>query len=201
MELTLEMKLVQELWSNAVWRRYFNDPTSVYGAPGMTRREAYTVYLGSAAWHLRRDAAMERTGGACGRCSIARATEVHHQSYARLGDELPADLAPLCGACHMHEHGLLSDDAVRQRVARLAAGLPGVCVPTDSVSTEGWSSTARERRRRIINRMFCGAIDAEPAVNAIRVIAMEEAARPRSRAERERNDTADVLREVYADDE
>jgi len=40
---------------------------------------------------------------ACGKPKF----QLHHRSYARLGNELPRDLIPLCGSCHKKVHDYL----------------------------------------------------------------------------------------------
>lgn len=71
----------------------------------------------------------------------------------------------------------------------------------ESVPAEGWSVGARERRRVIIDRMRRGMIDPDTAMSAIQVLVAEEAERPRTKEQRERDDTTEALREVYSDDE
>ncbi len=47
----------------------------------------------------------ERSGGTCERCTKARATEVHHTTYHRLGFEHMDDLQHVCPQCHGRCHG------------------------------------------------------------------------------------------------
>jgi 5-methylcytosine-specific restriction endonuclease McrA len=66
----------------------------------------YEDYLWSPWWrrHVRRQA-LHRANHTCQRCG-RRATEVHHLTYERLGNEHPDDLQPLCDDCHRAAHGL-----------------------------------------------------------------------------------------------
>jgi 5-methylcytosine-specific restriction endonuclease McrA len=63
----------------------------------------YTRYLRSPEWRARRAATLARDGGCC-RCCGARAAQVHHQTYARVGEERPEDLISLCARCHKGVH-------------------------------------------------------------------------------------------------
>lgn len=64
--------------------------------------ERYADYLLSVHWvEMRRRMLAGRRCG-CG----ARATQLHHLTYERLGDELPTDLEPLCERCHRGRHSL-----------------------------------------------------------------------------------------------
>ncbi len=74
-----------------------------------TRREGrapdfYQAYLNSPAWRKTRNDALRRAGYKCERCGVRRDFNVHHRSYARLGNEVPADLEVLCFTCHNGHH-------------------------------------------------------------------------------------------------
>jgi 5-methylcytosine-specific restriction endonuclease McrA len=58
----------------------------------------------SAGWRRRRAQALRRTGRRCQECG-ARATDVHHLTYAHLGDERPDELIAVCESCHNRLHG------------------------------------------------------------------------------------------------
>ena len=64
----------------------------------------YDAYLKSAEWIVTRSQVLHRAGGRCERCHGAEATEVHHLTYERVGDELPGDLQALCPPCHRLAH-------------------------------------------------------------------------------------------------
>lgn len=70
----------------------------------------YRMYLLSDEWQLRRLEALRAAGFRCERCGWIshglRGLEVHHRTYERLGQELPADLEVLCRLCHAEEHGI-----------------------------------------------------------------------------------------------
>lgn len=65
----------------------------------------YAEYLRSEHWLITRAAALRRAGGRCCLCAKRGKLEVHHNTYERLGCELPEDLAVLCGTCHPGFHG------------------------------------------------------------------------------------------------
>lgn len=67
---------------------------------GAAAQVLYRHYLASTAWK-RRSARLRR--GACALCQRP-AWEVHHRTYARVGDEREGDLIALCGPCHARHH-------------------------------------------------------------------------------------------------
>lgn len=74
-------------------------PSAVYAS--------YAEYLRSPIFRVVRSLALRRTGGRCA-CG-AEAHEVHHPEgrYPPWGTfDVPADLSPICHACHCREHGV-----------------------------------------------------------------------------------------------
>lgn len=69
-------------------------------------RMLYEAYIRSKAWQSKRLDAMQRAGDLCEHCRLAMATQVHHKTYDRIGDEKPDDLMALCNDCHCGKHGL-----------------------------------------------------------------------------------------------
>ena len=66
----------------------------------------YEEVLCSALWWERREEIIEVRGAMCERCGMDRVElELHHLTYARLGDESDGDLELLCGECHCRAHG------------------------------------------------------------------------------------------------
>lgn len=68
------------------------------------RREEYRRYLLTPEWRERRKVVLERDRYLCQGCLRNRATEVHHKTYAHLGNELFFELVSLCGDCHSIAH-------------------------------------------------------------------------------------------------
>lgn len=64
----------------------------------------YRLYLKSDYWCGVQDTILARSKGTCEYCRTRSASHVHHQSYARLGEELPSDLIHLCLTCHSTWH-------------------------------------------------------------------------------------------------
>ncbi len=62
-----------------------------------------TGYLRSGWWKLRRKVALLRAACRCQHCE-KRGRDVHHTSYANLGNEFDGDLLVLCRSCHEAEH-------------------------------------------------------------------------------------------------
>lgn len=63
----------------------------------------YTEYLESEKWKSKRAEVMRRDKFTCQGCH-GRATEVHHLTYANVGDELLFQLIALCEDCHQRVH-------------------------------------------------------------------------------------------------
>lgn len=72
----------------------------------------YQEYLSSAGWQRRRMVVIRLARYTCQRChwnvyeESGRWLEVHHLSYANLGDELVGDVEVLCSVCHAGAHGV-----------------------------------------------------------------------------------------------
>ena len=68
--------------------------------------DAYTMYLASEAWQLRRIQAIAAADSKCERCAkpgTDKSLHVHHLTYERLGRERVSDLRALCRDCHTIE--------------------------------------------------------------------------------------------------
>lgn len=64
----------------------------------------YLNYIRSKQWAQIRDEHLERCERWCEICHAARACQVHHWTYARLGHEHPLDLCAVCVTCHHRIH-------------------------------------------------------------------------------------------------
>jgi 5-methylcytosine-specific restriction endonuclease McrA len=71
----------------------------------------YQSYMQSPAWFAKRRAKIidaDYTCAECGYCALTHpvdiALEVHHKTYARLGNECMSDLEVLCYFCHTRRH-------------------------------------------------------------------------------------------------
>lgn len=65
----------------------------------------YILHLQSDYWRNIRLKVMERDCHLCQECKECSATEVHHLTYERLGNELLEDLLAVCRSCHLKIHG------------------------------------------------------------------------------------------------
>lgn len=60
----------------------------------------YDAYLRTPEWAAKREIVLTRCKRVCEACGSARATDVHHLNYKRVGEELDTDLLGLCRECH-----------------------------------------------------------------------------------------------------
>ena len=70
----------------------------------LMRKQAYGEYLETDAWQAKRAQVIARDKGVCQGCLSRRATQVHHLSYAHVGDELLFELISVCDQCHERLH-------------------------------------------------------------------------------------------------
>lgn len=68
-------------------------------------RQKYEAHLESDKWHMIRRRVFARSRGDCEGCGLRKATQVHHLTYTRLGDEMLFDLVAICDECHEKIHG------------------------------------------------------------------------------------------------
>jgi 5-methylcytosine-specific restriction endonuclease McrA len=67
-------------------------------------RSAYTEYMQSPEWRSRRSLYFETHERRCKACGDAGSIQLHHKTYARLGEERDQDLVALCRRCHLNLH-------------------------------------------------------------------------------------------------
>jgi hypothetical protein len=77
---------------------------ALFAARQLKEYQAYEAYLQTDAWRAKRAEALKRDGGVCQGCRTQRATQVHHLTYAHLGDELLFELISVCDDCHLRIH-------------------------------------------------------------------------------------------------
>ena len=68
------------------------------------KKKAYSRYRKSWRWRNKRKRIMNRAGYKCRKCGRP-ATQVHHETYRRVGRERLSDLTAVCGGCHKRIHG------------------------------------------------------------------------------------------------
>jgi 5-methylcytosine-specific restriction endonuclease McrA len=64
----------------------------------------YGSYLASPEWRAKRQMVFKRSNGVCEGCGINKATEVHHLTYANVGQEFLFELVAICEPCHDRLH-------------------------------------------------------------------------------------------------
>jgi hypothetical protein len=65
----------------------------------------YNQYLKSPAWRERAAMVKRRSGGMCEGCGARAAVQVHHETYAHVGNEFLWELRAICNVCHERIHG------------------------------------------------------------------------------------------------
>jgi len=95
------IQLMQNHATNEQWQRLFI-------ADVARQTWLYPAYLKSAAWRAKREERITIDGNHCGICLVnAGPLEVHHRTYARIGNEnAKTDLVAVCRCCHREEHGI-----------------------------------------------------------------------------------------------
>jgi 5-methylcytosine-specific restriction endonuclease McrA len=99
---------LSERWNQKI-RDYWDRRQQAYedrrrqGQEDFWRR--YDEHLSSEKWQDLRRRVFARCKGLCEGCGIRAAVQVHHLTYARLGNEMLFDLAAVCLPCHETIHG------------------------------------------------------------------------------------------------
>jgi hypothetical protein len=99
-------------WDEELYQRRLRGGLDAYHQSreaAIARRKAewkavYRRYLASADWRSVRERVLNRAWGTCEGCLEAPATEVHHRTYAHVGDELLFELVAICRPCHERLH-------------------------------------------------------------------------------------------------
>ena len=68
-------------------------------------KRTYRRYRKSRRWQTKRRTILKRAGYKCRKCGKRHATQVHHETYKRIGRERLRDLTAVCGRCHKRIHG------------------------------------------------------------------------------------------------
>ncbi len=93
----IEKRIKDYKWENT-WSPY-------NGARSRTRHtNQYESYIHSASWRKRRQRALRLGHYRCALCGSTQSLQVHHLTYAHLGNELDSELMVLCTSCHHKVH-------------------------------------------------------------------------------------------------
>lgn len=111
-------------------------------------RVNYYEYLRSPEWQVVRRLALERAAGRCQVCNQPGRLDVHHRTYARLGQELLSDVTVLCRDCHSKHHEKLPP------VEGLAAVPPIQTGPVDPDDGPPLASSNHDQAARIAEEVF-----------------------------------------------
>lgn len=94
-----------ERWSDELRVTYREIRDKELSLLWLEKREEYEEYIVSLKWLRKREEILKRDGNLCQRCKAYPATDVHHLTYANLGNEPPEDLISVCRGCHEEIHG------------------------------------------------------------------------------------------------
>jgi 5-methylcytosine-specific restriction endonuclease McrA len=94
----------------------------------------YAAYLRTAHWRNLRTQVLAGVHDKCELCGSARATQVHHKTYKRIGRERAEDLMAVCAPCHKAHHGKKLDRKVdrgyiQPKSAKITAPTGVIVVP------------------------------------------------------------------------
>ncbi len=64
----------------------------------------YSEYIQSKIWNYNKKLALVKANHKCQLCGFGSELDVHHLSYANLGQEKDGDLLVLCRRCHRDSH-------------------------------------------------------------------------------------------------
>ena len=110
-------KRADEFWTDAHDKAasdYFHEYLSVISQVQTQRtvhldyaesKRRYDEYLLSPEWKERRNRIVRRDKNQCQSCASKSQLNVHHLTYARIGNEHDDDLVTVCRACHQRIHG------------------------------------------------------------------------------------------------
>jgi len=77
----------------------------------MKQQIDYKQYLASREWRLKRKEVIELNNGICERCGTRAIEDIHHLTYASIGNESPLrDLMGVCHPCHEYLAAERDDD-------------------------------------------------------------------------------------------
>ncbi len=98
-------------WDNDSENRYLLDfyrniteIRKIHGWDNQSWWQRYDQYLRSPKWRSLRLQILERDNYTCRLCSTNPATQVHHDTYERVGHEFCDDLLSVCLSCHYAFH-------------------------------------------------------------------------------------------------
>ena len=79
----------------------------------------YQQYLASREWRAKRKEVIELADGICKRCASRPIENVHHITYANIGQESLSDLLGVCRPCHEYLAAERNDDPALEIIHRI----------------------------------------------------------------------------------
>lgn len=96
-------------WDEHLTESYHAKRREAYDADGSSYNyhwwNLYNDYLFSKQWEAKRGLVLKRVNNICEGCGVRVATQVHHCTYAHVGNELLFELVAICSICHDRIHG------------------------------------------------------------------------------------------------
>lgn len=102
--LSAEQQAEAVPFDHTIGQRYHQMLTERYRQLIDFKTKDYQSHLASPEWQELRRKVFRRCKGVCEGCLERPAVEVHHLTYARLGDEMLFDLVGVCSSCHDRIH-------------------------------------------------------------------------------------------------
>ncbi len=78
----------------------------------------YNQYLASTHWQNKRAVVLSRDNYMCRYCEKSKATQVHHLSYANLGNESEFELISVCYSCHQLIHEIVINEPIYDSIRK-----------------------------------------------------------------------------------
>ena len=98
---TLYTDELRDVWQQR-WRTLYEERRQTTGSAWWLW---YNGYLESDVWKAKRRLVLLRENGVCEACREEKATVVHHETYANVGQEPLFELRAVCDSCHEALHG------------------------------------------------------------------------------------------------
>lgn len=107
-------------------------------------KQKYLNYIKSDEWYNLKIDLLEVRGCKCEKCGKKKhptSLHIHHLTYERLYDELPADLMILCALCHAKEHGIIKPKkpVVKKRFKKKSGAMQNVIIKYKSGKYKNFS--------------------------------------------------------------
>jgi hypothetical protein len=126
--------------------------------------DSYFHYLNSPHWKEVRKRQIEEVGYEC-ECGSRVRLQLHHKTYARLGQELVQDLQWLCGNCHKRAHKIKTRAKGKVTIKHTTPSPRGRTSSLPSVQSANKLAKKQKRKKaweQTLNNMIDWAHNAQP---------------------------------------